>query len=118
MLRLCWRSFAKLDTIATYDAANVYLTLIRNDIAFTDIGSTATQSATGTGVTGLGGGSNIYQAVVLADVASAPLALDLLSGEVHATSKTLLAQDSPLALGAAFQHTAAPGIHTWGEVAE
>src|SRR5690606_32862101 len=86
--------FAFLDPTLSYDANNVYLQLIRNDIAFCMAGLTANQCATGTGVETTGPGNPVYNVVVGLSAAEAAAAFDRLSGEVHASLKGMLIEDS------------------------
>lgn len=78
----------------TYDANNVYLTLVNNGIDFDAIGGTPNQRAAGTGVQGLGTGSPIYDAVLVLDIPGARYAFDQLSGEIHASTASVLIDDS------------------------
>jgi outer membrane autotransporter protein len=78
----------------TYDANNVYLTLLNNGIDFDAIGGTPNQRAAGTGVQGLGAGNPIYDAVLVLDIPGARYAFDQLSGEIHASAASVLIDDS------------------------
>ena len=77
-----------------YDAGNVYLTMARNGISFAGIGDTANQRAVGLGVEALGFGNAVWNAVVQLDAPGARRAFDQLSGEVYASAKTALIEDS------------------------
>ncbi|WP_258051869.1 autotransporter domain-containing protein [Mesorhizobium sp. INR15] len=87
-------NFAFLDPTLTYDANNVYLTLVRNGIDFASIGGTPNQRSAGGGVESLGFGNPIYEAVALLDIDGARGAFDQLSGEIHASIKGSLLDDS------------------------
>lgn len=87
-------NFAFLNPSLTYDANNVYLTLVRNSIDFGAIGGTPNQRSAGTGVESLGFSTPIYEAVALLDINSARDAFDQLSGEIHASIKGGLVDDS------------------------
>jgi outer membrane autotransporter protein len=87
-------NLAFLDPSLSYDANNVYLTMIRNNIGFAGVGLTANQIATGGGVESLGWGSLLYDAVVNLSAPQARYAFDQLSGEIHASSRTALIEDS------------------------
>jgi outer membrane autotransporter protein len=87
-------NFAFLTPVLGYDPTNVYLTLNRNSIDFGSIGDTRNQRAAGGGVEALGWGDPIYGAVVQLDAPSARKAFDALSGEVHASVKGVLIEDS------------------------
>jgi outer membrane autotransporter protein len=78
----------------TYDANNVYLTLVNNGIDFDAIGGTPNQRAAGSGVQGLGTGNPIYDAVLVLDIPGARYAFDQLSGEIHASAASVLIDDS------------------------
>ena len=78
----------------TYDANNVYLTLVNNGIDFDAIGGTPNQRAAGSGVQGLGTGNPIYDAVLVLDIPGARYAFDQLSGEIHASTASVLIDDS------------------------
>src|SRR5690606_10466001 len=86
--------FAFLDPTLSYDADSVYLELTRNDIAFCLAGMTANQCATGTGVESTGIGNPIHDALVGLSADQAAGAFDQLSGEVHASLKGVLVDDS------------------------
>ncbi|WPZ15084.1 autotransporter domain-containing protein [Nitratireductor rhodophyticola] len=62
---------------------------------------TFNQGNTCGGVLSLGSGNSVYDAVIMLSNAEAPVALDLLSGEVHASAKTALLEDSRFAREAA-----------------
>ena len=87
-------NFAFLDPSLTYDANNVYLTMTRNDVGFENVGLTRNQIATGGGVESLGNGNAIYNAVLNLSADQARSAFDLLSGEIHASAKTAMIEDS------------------------
>lgn len=87
-------NFAFLAPTLSYDANSVYLKLDRNGIDFASIGGTFNQRATGGGVEPLGIGNPIYEAVVQLDVDGARFAFDQLSGEIHASAKGMLLDDS------------------------
>lgn len=78
----------------TYDANNVYLTLVNNGIDFDAIGGTSNQRAAGSGVHGLGTGNPIYDAVLVLDIPGARYAFDQLSGEIHTSAASVLIDDS------------------------
>lgn len=90
--------FAFLDFELSYDAANVYLTSLLADDGepgetTCPAGLTLNQTSTCGGVLSLEGGE-LFTAVINLSNAEAPLALDLLSGEVHASIQTALIEDS------------------------
>ncbi|UDL92722.1 autotransporter domain-containing protein [Mesorhizobium sp. PAMC28654] len=87
-------NFAFLNPTLTYGANNVYLTLVRNSIDFGAIGGTPNQRSAGGGVESLGFGTPIYETVALLDINGARSAFDQLSGEIHASIKGGLLDDS------------------------
>jgi fibronectin-binding autotransporter adhesin len=94
-------NLAFLDPTLSYDPTNVYLTLTRNSIDFAAIGGTRNQRAAGGGVEGLGWGHPIYGAVLQLDAPAARAAFDALSGEIHASAKGVMIEDSRFAREAA-----------------
>ena len=80
----------------SYDPDNVYLTLTRNTVSFPSVGGTFNQRQAGAGVESLGQGNPIWNAVVQMDAPTAQAAFNQLSGEVHASAKTALYEDSRL----------------------
>jgi uncharacterized protein with beta-barrel porin domain len=112
-------NFAFLAPTLTYDSDNVYLTLERNSIDLDAIGGTPNQRATGRGVQALGGGSTIYDAVLMLDIPGARNAFDQLSGEIHASAAGVMLDDSRFVREAALDRvrlatgTGAPGL--WGQ---
>ncbi|MBO9579692.1 MAG: autotransporter-associated beta strand repeat-containing protein [Sphingobium sp.] len=87
-------NLAFLDPSLSYDANNVYLTMTRNDIDFAAVGLTPNQIATGGGAESLGFGNPVYNAVLNLSAAQAQYAFDQLSGEIHASAKTAMIEDS------------------------
>ncbi|WP_263498419.1 autotransporter domain-containing protein [Mesorhizobium sp. CA13] len=87
-------NLAFLDPSLVYDANNVYLTMKRNDASFSSIGQTFNQKATGGGAESTGAGSPIYSAIADLSADQARAALDSLSGEIHASVKSALIEDS------------------------
>jgi len=87
-------NLAFLDPSLSYDANNVYLTMTRNGTAFQNVGITRNQIATGSGVESLGLGHAVYDAVLNLSAPQAQYAFDQLSGEIHASAKTALIEDS------------------------
>ncbi|RUW88178.1 autotransporter outer membrane beta-barrel domain-containing protein [Mesorhizobium sp. M7A.F.Ca.US.010.02.1.1] len=86
-------STAFLSVTDAYDLNNAYLDVLV--YGFTDIGLTPNQIATGGGAESLGAGNPIHDALLaLPTAASARAAFDQLSGEVHASAKGMLVEDS------------------------
>ncbi|GEO85458.1 MULTISPECIES: autotransporter domain-containing protein [Alphaproteobacteria] len=87
-------SFAFLDGRLTYDADNVFLTLLRNDIAFSSLAETRNQAAVGTALESFVIGDALYDAVAALGAADVPGAFDALSADIHASTKGMLIDDS------------------------
>ncbi|WP_376711242.1 autotransporter outer membrane beta-barrel domain-containing protein [Pseudochrobactrum lubricantis] len=78
-----------------YDPKAVYLDVLRNQVAFDDIGETANQRSVAASVESLASGNAVYDAVLgLESKEQALAAFDLLTGEVHASAKTALINTS------------------------
>ncbi|WFP61210.1 autotransporter-associated beta strand repeat-containing protein [Mesorhizobium sp. WSM4904] len=78
-----------------YDPGAVYLDVTRNQVAFCDVAATRNQCATGQGAESLGQGNAVYDAIAgLPDSETARAAFDQLSGEVHASIKGAMLEDS------------------------
>lgn len=86
--------FAFLTPDLLYVGNDVRLTLLRNDIAFADKAATRNQIATANGAESLGRGRDLYDAILLLADDEARVAFDQLSGEIHASAKTMLIEDS------------------------
>ncbi|NIJ42096.1 outer membrane autotransporter protein [Parvibaculum indicum] len=91
-----------LDFVLAYDASNVYLNSQRAAF-FSDIARTPNQRAVAGPLTGLGAGNAVYDAMIglVGGAHDARAALDALSGEIHASVKTALLEDSRFAREAA-----------------
>ncbi|WP_187829378.1 autotransporter outer membrane beta-barrel domain-containing protein [Labrys sp. KNU-23] len=86
-----------VDLGLSQNANNVYLKVTRNDTTFASVASSQSQRAVADGVETLASGSTLYQAVAKApDVASARQAFSTLSGDIHASARSVLVQDSGL----------------------
>lgn len=93
--------FAFLDAALGYAANSVTLTLTRNGSGFASAASTANQRATANGLSNLSVGNSVFDAVVMLNQASARIAFDDLSGEIHSSVAGLFIQDSRFARDAA-----------------
>jgi len=110
-------SFAGLDGPAStlfltydlnYDPNHVYLDVDRSAVSFASVGTTPNQIATGGGAESLGSGSPLYDAIAeLTTPAAAQAAFDQLSGEIHASTKGMLLDDSRFIRDAATSRIAA-----------
>ncbi|WGG59392.1 autotransporter domain-containing protein [Brucella intermedia] len=87
-------NLAFLDPSLSYDDNNVYLTMTRNGTTFENVGQSRNQIATGGGVESLEAGNAVYDAVLNLSAEQARYAFDQLSGEIHASTKTALIEDS------------------------
>jgi fibronectin-binding autotransporter adhesin len=86
-------NFAFLDPMLSYVANDVLLSLNRNTVSFPAVGATPNQRASGAALEALGTGS-LYNAVVQLDAPTARSAFDQLSGELHASVRSSLTEDS------------------------
>lgn len=89
-------NFTFLDPSLSYDANNVYLTLVRNSVAFAGIGSTPNQISAGGGLENLGLTNPIVEAVLLLTPDQARAAFDSVSGEVHPSLHSQMLGDAVL----------------------
>src|SRR5690606_13508573 len=87
-------NYAFLDPLLSHDANNVYLELVRNNLDFCLPGMTANQCATGSAVESAGWGNPLHDAVVVLDSEQAAAAFQQLSGELHASIRTAIVEDS------------------------
>lgn len=87
--------FLFLDPTLAYDAGGVDLTLVRNDIPFTAVAQTRNQFQTSLGLEGLSYTNPLWQRFTqLRDAEVARQAYDSLSGEIHASAKTVQFESS------------------------
>jgi len=75
-----------LDAALDYDANNVYLQLVRNNINFGDIANTSNQQGAGAALQSFGPGHPLFDEIVTMTDDEARAAYDALSGEAHASS--------------------------------
>ncbi|MDW6022703.1 autotransporter domain-containing protein [Mesorhizobium sp. BAC0120] len=91
-------NFAFLHPWLSYDPNSVYLTLARNDVAFASAAATRNQRSTANAIDSIGfaAGNPLYDAIVQLpdDDAMLRRSFDALSGEIHASAKTALIEDS------------------------
>lgn len=87
-------NFAFLLPTLSYDPTSVGLTLDRNDTHFADVAETANGQATANAVEALGPSNPLYLNVVSLDAETAGNAFSQLSGEAHASFKSVLLWDS------------------------
>ena len=99
-----------------YASDAVLLNLTRNDVDFSDIGQTANQRAVGGAIQSMGMGSALYDTVLYLDGDTARRGFDLASGEIHASVRTVMAQDLRKPRAAVLQRldtVPAPGAGMW-----
>ncbi len=87
--------FVFLDFTDSYDATNVYLTS-EQAAFFSDIAQMPNQMAIAPVLESLGSGNAVYDALIglVGDEDDARVALDSLTGEIHASARTVLLEDS------------------------
>ncbi len=109
-------NLAFLDPSLSYEGNNVYLRLRRNDISFASVSATPNQAATGSAAQGLGWSSPVFAAVANLSAEQARDAFDQLSGEIHASARTALIEDSRFLRNAVGDRlrTADAGFAIWG----
>ncbi|HEY0114831.1 MAG TPA: autotransporter domain-containing protein, partial [Allosphingosinicella sp.] len=103
---------------------NVYLTLTRNAATFSERGATANQRQSAAAAEALRCGAALFDALVVLDAASARTAFDQVSGEIHASTRTALLDDSRFLRDALLTATAAGSGRTvwaqaygnWGQI--
>jgi outer membrane autotransporter protein len=78
----------------SYAAHSVTLSLERNDVAFASVAQTPNERAAAVAVESLGWNSALYNAIVLDNAAAAAQAFDQLSGQIYASTRTALSDDS------------------------
>ncbi|WP_371348862.1 autotransporter-associated beta strand repeat-containing protein [Ancylobacter sp. IITR112] len=86
--------FAFLAPELTYDAQNVYLTLVYNGFNFIDYAHTPNQANVAVAAQALGKGNAVYEAIFALPEAAVAPALDQLSGEIYASAQTVIQQQS------------------------
>ena len=87
-------NFAFLDPSLSYDANNVYLTLVRNSVDFGSVGVTPNQISAGNGLAVLGMGNPVVNAALMLTPDQARAAFDSVSGEFHPSLHSLMLNDS------------------------
>lgn len=87
-------NLAFLTPTLSYGANAVTLTLLRNSVDFTTAAQTPNQRATAGAAEALGAGQAVYDAIEKLDATTARGAFDKLSGEIHASTRTALIDDS------------------------
>lgn len=109
--------FAFLDVRLDYDANTLTMGLQKNDVVFQSVTDSANQRNIAGIITDLGSGNVLYDAVVTLSEAGARQAFEDLSGEVHASLKTMLIDDSKFFREAVADRSTNMGessYHAWG----
>ena len=83
-------NLAYLSPFLSYGTGTVTLSLGRNDVSFAAMATTRNQIAVANAAQALGIGNAVYNGVLVQTTTSAPITLDQLSGEIHATLPTVL----------------------------
>lgn len=89
--------YAFLTPSLSYDAQNVFLTLVytaSSATQFSAFAQTPNQFATATAAQTLGAGNSVFDALLQQTVSSAPAAFDALSGEAYASVGSVIQQQS------------------------
>ncbi|TWB03145.1 autotransporter outer membrane beta-barrel domain-containing protein, partial [Gluconacetobacter diazotrophicus] len=86
-------NFAFLTSNITAGADGIVVNLQRNELNFADVSTTRNQTAVGVALQNVTSGQ-LYNELVQTDAATARHALGALSGELHASARTALIQDS------------------------
>ncbi len=127
-----------VDLGLAYDPNAVYLDIARNDVDFIATAKTSNQKSVAVAVEALGAGNAVYDTVVMQESEDDALrAFNALSGEIHASTRTAIINDSSIVrnavmdrIGAAFgtdgqssviatdvgsAHISAPRAAIWGQ---
>ena len=97
-------TFAFLDAELSYDANAVYLGLLRNDVDFVSIAQTQNQRAVAGVVEAQGTAGALYKAVLPLSADGARNAFDQLSGDMYASTQSMLLDDSRFVREAVLSH--------------
>ncbi|PSJ63565.1 autotransporter outer membrane beta-barrel domain-containing protein [Pseudaminobacter soli (ex Li et al. 2025)] len=92
---------AFIGLVGRYEPTQVYLDVTRTK-SFAAAGLTRNQRAAGAGAESLGSGNPLYESILMAPTdAIAQYAFDQISGEIHASAKSVMIEDSRFARDAA-----------------
>ncbi len=93
-----------VDLGLAYDPNAVYLNIARNDVDFAATAKTGNQKSVAVAVEGLGAGNAVYDTVVMQDSEEdARRAFNALSGEIHASTRTAIINDSSIVRNAVME---------------
>ena len=98
-----------LDAALSYSADSLDVTTGRSDIPFTAVAVTANQMAVARTVDGMNQSSALPSALVSLNAETAPQVFDQLSGEVYASTASVLVEDSRFAREAVLSHLRGDG---------
>ncbi|WP_415842709.1 autotransporter domain-containing protein [Pseudomonas reidholzensis] len=87
-------SSAFIDSSLDYGANQVTLNVSRNDTSFTDVAATGNQQAVAGALQSAGAPASLQNTILTLDEQQARSAFDSLSGEIHASTATVLIEDS------------------------
>ncbi|MHA6197227.1 autotransporter-associated beta strand repeat-containing protein [Pseudomonas wadenswilerensis] len=87
-------NLAFIATSLTYGSNDVSLSVARNGVAFADVALSDNQRATAAALDSAAAPASLRSAITSMDVATAQAAFDALSGEIHASTASVLIEDS------------------------
>jgi outer membrane autotransporter protein len=112
-------AFAFLTPRLDYTARSVWMTLDRNDVQFSAVATSDNQQAVAIALQTLAIGDPLYDAVIDADVEGARFAFADIAGDLHASLRIALVEDSRLPRTVALDRLRTPagdpGVSMWGE---
>lgn len=100
---------AFIDFALAYDANNVFLDVAQISASFASVAGTPNQAAAAGATQSLGAGNAVFDAVLGLSATDAQRAFDLLSGEIYATSKAVLLNQSEILRNALDDRLLQPG---------
>jgi outer membrane autotransporter protein len=114
-------SYVFLNFNLGYDANNVYLTS-QQATEFIDVAQTYNQNSVANAVDALGSGNEVYDQLltIIGTADDARAAMDDLSGEIHASARSAMIEDSRFVRQSATRRMAtrsevSPGLNVWGQ---
>ncbi|MFG1472810.1 autotransporter domain-containing protein, partial [Xanthobacter agilis] len=87
-------NYAFLTPSLSYDAQNVYLTLLYNNVDFATYARTSNERGVAVAAQALGSGNAVYDAILDQSNSSVAGAFNALSGEIYASADTVIQQQS------------------------
>lgn len=107
-------NFAFLDILPDYEDNAVVLNIVRKDIPFWREAHTVNQFSTANGIESLGAGNDVYDAVASQLKSEAFYAFDALSGEIYATTASVIQQQSVFTRAAVIDRLRQASVGTEG----